>query len=1658
MNKGILLSLVAFSFSFLSFGQVSLFKDKANFNADVQAMMAVTKNEKSIQIGNSLLTVYAQSSETIQAKLFELSQIMYQKKKYKANPHFNEFYSAVVAAVSVKNMPATDLDSMLYVTKLVLDKYDSKQVNSYFTTIKTFFQKDALFASAYNSLYVKGGTFKFRFVEAVAPPEEMPEETKTEEETPKEEDPFSDWDNPTVEEENWSTIEEEPVKEEPVVEEQVLDVGYVAPEQPAIEGAVIVFEGIDLKFESVNETVELKGTKGTLLLKDNTFVGDGGRFDWSVAGYNPGEIFVDLKPYNFHVNATRIYCEGATLTYPEKTDKPVEGIFEYKSQKHKNFEDMVYPRFKSFSSNVLVKGLGDNIEYEGGLSLAGRKIYSSSIDEGTSTIRIKKDGDVIIKAKAPKFELGDSLITTNIATLVLYQDKGADSIYHPGVSIKYDKGTPSIRAEKNSGFKYAPFIDSYHRLDIEVDGLKWNINDPHIDFTIFGAKNQIAAKFESEHYYQADKYSLIQGIYRFHPLQMIIGYSNKHDSVKVFNAEDVAKENKLDVGTVKGSMIHLMKLGFIDYNVKTGVIKLRPKANHYVLARRDKSDYDNIILYSLTPSTVNATLDLANHELTVRGVDKVFLSDSLKVFILPDSQTVKFLANRDFAFNGKINTESFQFIGHDFKFVYDSFLVHLNHIDEIKVAVTETTKDKRGKESDSKSRVLGNELKYSSGTLYINKPGNKSARKKYAEYPIFDATTGATVFFDKPHINGGAYDTTLQFKIPPFRIDSLSSDDKNAIGFDGEFKSGGIFPEFKEKLVVMPDYSLGFVHHVPKDGYQLYENKGKFYNTIKLDNQGLRGDGEIKYLTTTAWSKDFVFYKDSVITIGQKVDTKAGKHAETSSPEVTFPDMQINEYAMLWLPKHDSMNLHNTKDPFHLYKNTAKLEGKSIITAGGMRGEGTLFTRGSESNSHNFHFEETRFSGRNAKFQVLTENPDKPALLCNDVKLNFDLDSAVAFFSPEVEGYASNVFPYLQYKSSLNKGVWDLNKKKIYMRMDEGGHIDKSYFYSTRKDQDSLVYNATEGVYDMDKQTLNINGIPYIKVADAKIFPDSNKVFVRENAEMQTLKNAKIIIDTIYEYHHLYDGTIDIKGRKRFDGVATYQYVNLGSDTLSFKFQDFRLQESIKKKERASTVATGVVTEEDSLYIDQGVIYKGKVTLYADNKILFFDGFVKLDLKGALHYSQWLKYVNNGDQPTVIIDVNDPKTDNGTALFTGLHYNPNDSIRFYTTFISQKKNPNDFDVMTAKGFMNHDPVTGLYSLSTKEKTEKKTLVGNVFEYDDSTSLIAYSGTFNFTALDENYTLKTAGYGNADLNKGNYYFSTLQSITCKGAATPFAAIAKDLKAIASSIVNDTVLTTPEQDDSLQKIQDKFPYKLAELIGDKGVEDYKNKKAAGYVPLPAVSGDLAKAIVFSEVNYKWSHQYNAWYSVGTIKVSNILKTDINEKMDGYIEIRKTQKGDVINIYLQPTESQWYFLSYENNRLSIITYDDVVNAAIAKKTKGELPTRDKFFFVQGDAMEKAGFVRTFEEHYLGKVQETGFDQHEQKTEEVPDEKLEEKKEEDTTNTEEKEKKSPYPYEEKKEYEKKEGTTIEEPELNREKKEQSVEEKGQLKKDQEKMKNLFR
>lgn len=348
------------------------------------------------------------------------------------------------------------------------------------------------------------------------------------------------------------------------------------------------------------------------------------------------------------------------------------------------------------------------------------------------------------------------------------------------------------------------------------------------------------------------------------------------------------------------------------------------------------------------------------------------------------------------------------------------------------------------------------------------------------------------------------------------------------------------------------------------------------------------------------------------------------------------------------------------------------------------------------------------FGARHARFKVKSDDPNKNLLAGDDIRLKFDLDENYADISPEMEGTAAIDFPYAQFKTSIPRARWDLAAQKITMNKAPDVPIEHSYFYTTRKDLDSLRFNAEKAEYDLKTQELKVSGIPHIVVADAMITPENNEVLIHENARIGTLKNTTIVLDTLNAYHRLTDGVVDIVTRKEFTGFATYQYVNLLNDTFAIKMTDFRLEpiaadgsqgRTSRRRSVASmqTVAKGAVTEQESLVLGAGLFYKGDLTMYATLPALELDGFVKLDIKKIENYDTWIEYSQSGEETEIILDYDKAVNEEGKRVTAGIHFSSADNS-LYLTFANEKKSEDDDDLFTPDGKLFYDPESREYKM------------------------------------------------------------------------------------------------------------------------------------------------------------------------------------------------------------------------------------------------------------------------------------------------------------------------------------------------------------------------
>jgi hypothetical protein len=199
-----------------------------------------------------------------------------------------------------------------------------------------------------------------------------------------------------------------------------------------------------------------------------------------------------------------------------------------------------------------------------------------------------------------------------------------------------------------------------------------------------------------------------------------------------------------------------------------------------------------------------------------------------------------------------------------------------------------------------------------------------------------------------------------------------------------------------------------------------------------------------------------------------------------------------------------------------------------------------------------------------------------------------------------------------------------------------------------------------------------------------------------------------------------------------------------------------------------------------------------------------------------------------------------------------------------------------------------------------------------------------------------------------------------------------------------------------------------YKLAGMIGEKSTRTYENLSLEEYTPLISISPKLNRSICLSSAKLYYSPENKSWYNLGKIGISNIGNTDVNVLADGFMEIKKSESGDIINLFFQLSPSVWYYFNFEENKMVTSSSNNDYNGYIKDKTNAAKANFGEYFFVDGNITDVLGYINRFREEYLGITDPydleipVGMDPDKEREEEVNDgfqipKEVEKKKEEE-------------------------------------------------------------
>jgi hypothetical protein len=995
----------------------------------------------------------------------------------------------------------------------------------------------------------------------------------------------------------------------------------------------------------------------------------------------------------------------------------------------------------------------------------------------------------------------------------------------------------------------------------------------------------------------------------------------------------------------------MAKQGMIEYDESTDWLEVTPKAVKYTNANLGRSDYDNILIYSHIPGKQNVTMRMAENEMVLSGVEGFMISDSMKVIVTPKNKEIILHENRNTEFTGKMKAGNFIFEGSGFMFKYDSFKVKMDDIDRMEFLVKDSV--------TGQLKPLPNAMVETEGVLFISDPKNKSGLKPAKDYPRFDTDHGGTFFFGGKEILEGAYkgDSSIFFDVPPFFIDSINSSDPSTINFEGTFHSGGIFPPFEEKLRVMPDRSFGFERGTPEEGYPIYQDKlretATYYNKISLDNRGIRGDGRIEYLRGKFFSPDFIFYTDSVTTkVGVNGNISPGFYGHANYPMVNMP-----KYKMRWIVNYDSMMLSNPPDQkFTIYEEGTNFNGTLAMSPERLSGTGDLENSTSLTNSTNFFLGETSFISRNSTFKIKSDDPKKPALLGERVKVFYNQAKRYADITAEKDKDDVFSFPYLQYKTNLGFARWDFEKQEVDVKA-EDNERQQYKFVSTNPTQLGLEFDATRAIYDIKDIKLNIEGVNGITVGNVRIVPNEGKVVVRENADMDVLHKATIEMNQFTKNHILTNAEVKIRSRRKFEGTADYAYLNEIGDTTVIEFDYFDIKlEYEKKKNRIdttfTTIAEASVKEDNRMKLMPGILYQGKMRLHDSWPTPEFDGKVALNINRE--GNSWFAYKSNSKDTLagIYIDENVKQYGFPSKLITGIYLerlNNNSLGKVYGSLLEfDKEHTNDYPLFIGKGKLIFDHNSQEYTVAPPEKLTGATLQGNKFTYHHGRRSVEFDGVFSLVEDLKSTVLKCSGVGNGNLDKREFFINAFMDFEFEYDPAAFNMMVEDMR---------------EEAQGANPSQSTLELKMAQFMDQKTLSNYRKFFAtADAVPMSEL---FPTGIVLSDVSLQWSEEHKAFYSVGEIGISNIFKEDMDVRVQGHIEIPKYEDHNTVHIYFELKNGGHYYIKFSRNDIMVHSSNESFNNAIkAKASKSKV----KLIEDEKDMQALSLFLVSYGEKYMG------------------------------------------------------------------------------------------
>lgn len=1268
------------------------------------------------------------------------------------------------------------------------------------------------------------------------------------------------------------------------------------------------------------DTTYIFNTSGTYNVMDKLWTSNGGKVTWQRIGTPEDQLYATFGNYKIDMTKSEYRVDSALLYYPEYFPSKVYGQLRDRITKEKDFTTVMYPQFEAYSKKFFFDNkVAPNVKLSGGFTMKGNDVVIGSDDDAPANVQIydKTNTKKLFAAEGFNclFKRGSHL-KMNQARVRLYA--GNDSIIHPYSDVKYDVNANEITVLKEEvGSGKARFRSGYHKMSFDAEMLKWKLDDDFIDIKMLVGKGQNAAKFISDNNFDQETYNVARtAAVDKNPLSIVLGLTSGGNETFSLDQFVAAFGPSFSVATVMPELFALERDGFVNYNATDRRVRVnRELTDFYLKANAKKVDYDLLRFKSYGEKSV-AKFYTNNKRIAVNRVKRIPFNDSTYVYGYPvDTSVVEVNDLRKIKFSGKLMAGRLDLFGSNFGFHYDSFAIKSGNIDKVRIYVPDKVDETTGEVKTLKG--LTSQIEKVDGQIYINGRFNKSGRESALHYPKLTTYKNSYIYYDHPNIYNGRYKRDgFYFEVFPFRKDSLNEFEPDALYYDGKLFSSGIFDPFEETVRIQKnDLSLGFTT-ITKGKVRNYGTKGGFDGTLSLSNNGLIGKGDISFQSTKLTSDSILYFPEYTTFMAKEVEMDQQKVG------AEFPQMSADSVFVAWKPLADTMLLRSSKgNAMDMYSNSTKMNGLLILEPTGLSGRGFLDFPEAKITSMNMRFKADIMNADTSSMEIKSLG-NKITFKTPNVKTRMDFVQKIGDFKSNDKDISTD-FAYNQYRANINEFRWDMNKKILTFKPQEGSRGMR--FTSVHPTQDSLFFYTKSAEYNLVTSVIKTEGVEEIIIADSKVIPDNGKVNIFPEAKIETLKNASIEGDTNNMWHTIEKASLDINGKNDMIGHGIYNLkiqekdypIKLNS-IRTLKIESDRTKRSKGDPIKYTIEGTGKVERSENLKIYRNVDYHGEVQVRMNRKLPHFKGKQRIEFRNPPFKSTWFGVDNEINVSELEMYKRELLNEADNHIYTGFMVDRINHRGIYTVILNTSRGPDDDIAFDARGLIKHNVITNNYLFGDTAKILSGYMKGNKIEYNDSLGTLVADGKLNPCLRMSGIPVNMGGITQNDLSDSTYKFMGSLGMN----------IGLDNRVMVP--ITNFILENFALNKDIQYNKKETKKSFAELFHEKDLMQMYKEIETGltlvnspkYSPFNFVFSDLI--MEYDAIDMTW----RAKPEFGLVLAGN---RPVNKMSFGYLELGYGESFDNFSLYMQAKSKEWIYMSYAEGIFSLSTSDDAVNNAL-------------------------------------------------------------------------------------------------------------------------------